>query len=102
VIRRGERFGGRRPENEIGVAAPCPHQVAQQQLAQRRRDRHGAGLAVFGGDLAGLRVPSPLDADHVCVQVDPVRPERHQLAAAQPGVHRGSPRRPVGLRERSQ
>jgi hypothetical protein len=71
-------------------------QVLGEPVAQRGGDRDFAPTVLgLRRHLAHAVVPAALHADHAGGEVDVVAVQRHQLAAAQPGVQRGRPQRPI-------
>lgn len=54
-------------------------------------------FSVLGVDFAPVLVPAGVDSDPLEGEFDLFRPQREQLAEAQPGVHCGGPQRLITL-----
>ena len=77
--------------------------MRDEVVAQHGRDRDLAlALLRLGLDKALDRVPAPLDSDDARREVHIAPAKRLQLTAPQPRVHRGSPQRPVLVRQHAQ
>jgi hypothetical protein len=94
-----ERATVRASEEE--AAAPTARQtMLEQVLAKDAGDRDSApACPALRRHAAGLRVPAPLNSDHVGVEVDQLVGECLELAGPEAGVHGRGPDGAIALRQ---
>src|SRR5215211_3763413 len=94
--RRGrERLRGARAEDETAVA-PRDKLVLNEEMAERRDDRHtAAACAALGAVRFPVAAHAAVDADQTVCEVDIVPGQGPELAAPQACVERAAPQRPI-------